>query len=262
MDDRTQGALLLAVGGIALRLGFTDVALSYVKAGMQPLLVAAGLVLVALGAQALWHAFRSAEEDTATVPDHAALHGYAALDPETEEPAADAHAHAHAPTSAWLLVLPLLALLLIAPPALGAFAAERQSTRPPVTTQTAYPPLPDAVDGAVELSLLEFTFRAIYDDDRSLDGERVRMSGFVTSSDDAQTYLLTRFRLQCCAADATAITVEIAGDRQWPEDTWLEVEGYWEPRPDGDPQVVLTKPPMLRAERAHEIDPPSQPYEY
>lgn len=262
MDERTQGALLLAVGGIALRLGLTDVALAYVKAGMQPLLVAAGAVLVGLGAHALWKAFRNPEPDRATTPDHAALHGYSALDPETDEPAADVHAHAHGPGSAWLLVLPLLALLLIAPPALGSYAAERQSDRPPVTDRTAYPPLPDPVDGAVELTLTEYAFRAIYDEDRSLEGERVRLVGFVSRSEQPGTYLLTRFRLQCCAADATAISVEVVGDRAWPADTWLEVEGRWRPHPDPEPAARFDQPPLLEALETREIPAPSQPYEY
>jgi hypothetical protein len=41
----------------------------------------------------------------------------------------------HGPRVAWLLALPPLALVLIAPPALGAFAASRQPTLPPPTIQ-------------------------------------------------------------------------------------------------------------------------------
>ena len=42
VDERTQGALLLAVGGIAIRLGVTDAALAYVKPGVQPAAQVAG----------------------------------------------------------------------------------------------------------------------------------------------------------------------------------------------------------------------------
>jgi uncharacterized repeat protein (TIGR03943 family) len=273
MDDRTQGALLLAVGGICLRLGLTDAALAYVKAGMQPLLTLTGLLLLLLGGGSILRAFRAdgggasvATGDLGTT-DHAALHGFA-TDFDAEDPvdaaAEHAHDHAHGPAIAWLLVLPLLALLLIAPPPLGAFAAGRQSDRPPVTSQTQYPPLPAMEAGAVPLAMTEFVFRALYDDDRSLEGNRIRLSGFVTPVEDGQGYYLTRFTLHCCAADATAVSVRILDDGQRPADTWLEIEGEWEPESvdadDGDP--VTIRPPSLRAERVQEIPAPTQPYEY
>jgi uncharacterized repeat protein (TIGR03943 family) len=272
MDDRTQGALLLAVGGICLRLGLTDAALAYVKAGMQPLLVLTGIVLLALGGGSLRRAFRDsagpgevATDDLATT-DHAALHGYTTSFDADESPIDDlaesAHDHAHGPAVAWLLVLPLLALLLIAPPALGAFAAGRQSTRPPVTTQTSYPPLPAMEGGAVPLVMTEFVFRALYDPDRSLEGARIRLSGFVTPADDGEGYDLTRFTLNCCAADATAVRVRITGDGVRPADAWLEVEGRWEPQASVETGDQGPGTPVLRAASVAPIPAPTQPYEY
>jgi uncharacterized repeat protein (TIGR03943 family) len=259
MDDRTQAALLLAVGGIALRLGLTDAALAYIKASLQPWLAFSGAVLVLLGAAALWHTFRHGEDGDAE-PDHTALRGYETVD----RPAGAAHEHAHGPGVAWLLVLPLLALLLIAPPPLGAFAAGRQSSAPLQTTQTAYPPLADPAGGAVDLTVTEYVFRALYDEDRSLEGGPVRLSGFVTSTEPGAEpdYRLTRFTLNCCAADATAISVEVVGDQPRAEDTWLEIVGQWEPRPGVEPGEPTAEPPLLRADQVREIDTPSQPYEY
>jgi uncharacterized repeat protein (TIGR03943 family) len=264
MDERTQGALLLATGGIAIRLGFSDVALAYVKSSMQPFIALAGLVLVVLGVGALWRTFRGNEPDPDRPEggeDHAALHGYAAL-PAEEEPAAAVHSHTHGPASAWLLVVPLLALLLIAPPALGSFAAERQSVRPPAAVpDQVYPPLPDPTDGAVELSLRGFVVRALYDEARSLEGQQVRLVGFVSASNRPDSYHLTRFVVNCCAADATAVAVEVVGDQPWPSDTWLVVEGSWEPRDDLEAEVAQELPPLLRAETSRRIQPPTEPYE-
>jgi uncharacterized repeat protein (TIGR03943 family) len=230
---------------VALRLGLADAALAYVKAGLQPLLVGAGIVLVVLGGSTVLRSFRGHDEEHE--PD---LHGHE-------------HHVAHGPKVAWLLVLPLLALLLIAPPALGSFAAGRQSTRPPTTSQTGYPPLPDPIAGAVELGLTEYVFRALYDRDRSLEGERIRLVGFVTPDDEADGYLLTRFRLNCCAADAQAVHVDIVGD-DLPRagDTWLEVEGYWQLREGEEPGTPTARPPRMQAESIRVLEAPAQPYEY
>ena len=45
-DRRSQAAVLFLVGAMALYLGGSDAALAYVKAGLQPLLVASGVILM------------------------------------------------------------------------------------------------------------------------------------------------------------------------------------------------------------------------
>lgn len=263
MDDRTQGAMLLAVGGVALRLGLTTAALNYVKAGLQPLLTISGAVLVVLGLVAVVRAFRTGEAEPAHGEDldhaHVDDHGRAlALDD-------DGHGHgAHGPQVAWLLMLPLLALLLIAPPPLGAFAASRQTDVAPAVDSTLdYPPLPEPVGGAVPLPLSDFVFRGLYDDERSLEGETVRLTGFVAPSQAGDDYQLTRFVLNCCAADGRAVSVAMADDAAAPDpDTWWEVEGTWVARDGAQPGAEATKPPLLQVTRRTEIPPPEQPYEY
>jgi hypothetical protein len=109
-DRRSQAAIAFMVGAMALFLGRSDAALAYVKAGLQPLLVGSGVVLLGLAL--------------------AAVVG----------PGSDEHGHQpHGPRVAWLLALPPLALVLIAPPALGAFAASRQPIRPPAAIHPARP---------------------------------------------------------------------------------------------------------------------------
>lgn len=264
MDDRTQGAMLLAVGGVALRLGLTNAALNYVKAGLQPLLTVAGAVLVVLGLVAVVRAFRTGEAE----PAHGEELDHAHVDAEgraTTLDGDDGHGHgAHGPQVAWLLMLPLLALLLIAPPPLGAFAASRQTdVAPAVDTTVDYPPLPEAEGGAVPLSMSDFVFRALYDDERSLDGPTVRLTGFVAPSQSDDDYQLTRFVLNCCAADGRAVSVAIADDADAPPvDTWWEIEGTWVAREGAQPGDTATKPPLLQVERRTEVPPPEQPYEY
>ncbi len=248
MDERTQGALLLAVGGIAIRLGVTDAALAYVKPSMQPLLTAAGILLAIIGVATVIRAFRGR-------PDNLDIHGHAD----------HGHGHdpGHGPAVAWLLVLPLLALLLIAPPPLGAFAANRQSNRPLAATGATFGDLPKPeADGAIRLTMSEYVYRALYDDQRSLQGKTVRLTGFVTRSDDpAAAFQLTRFRLACCAADGQAVDVKVQTNQAAPpEDTWLELDGEWVPTPGQDGELTLAAP-LIKAVAVRQIPPPAQPYE-
>jgi uncharacterized repeat protein (TIGR03943 family) len=234
-DRRTQAAMLLLVGGAALWLGLTDAALAYVRGALRPPLVASGVVLLGLALVAL----------------------------RGRDPGGYGHDHG-APRSGWLLALPVLVLLLVAPPALGSFAASRQGAQ---ATQAGdatgvFPPLPGPVGGAVPLAVSEFVTRALYDKDRSLQGARVRLLGFA-APDEGGGYLLTRFNLFCCAADGQAYQLEVRGDRsQRRADQWLVVEGRWQPQPAFDgiaPSGVL---PVLVADSVTPVRPPADPYEH
>lgn len=253
MDDRTQGALLLAVGGVALRLGLTGEALSYVKAGLQPLLVISGVVLVVLGGVAVMRAFT--RDPGAPDPGPAGTGDDGHHD-------GDGDGHGHGSRVAWLLVLPLLALLLVAPPPLGQFAAARQSTTPVVSTRTTYPPLPAEVDGAAPLEVGDFVLRALYDEARSVDGQPVRLVGFVSDTQQPGGFLLSRFALNCCAADARAISVTAISDEVPALDAWVEVVGTFEPRPGVEVGAPSTEPPQLRVTSVVPVEQPDAPYEY
>jgi uncharacterized repeat protein (TIGR03943 family) len=245
-DRRSQAAVLFLVGAMALYLGASDAALAYVKAGLQPLLLASGAILVGLALVAVARYRR----------DH------------------DRH-QPHGPRVAWLLALPPLALVLIAPPALGAFAASRQTVQVPSTVQdpsadqaagvdeAMFPPLTPQGDGAsVPLTLSEYMVRD-YEAPHTLAGVRIRLVGFVTPQERGQDgYLLTRFAINCCAADALAIKVAVQGDPvPRAPDTWLEVEGRWQQRTGGDQGQSSLATPLLLAESIRVIEQPSPPYE-
>jgi uncharacterized repeat protein (TIGR03943 family) len=246
-DRRSQAAILFLVGAMALYLGNSDAALAYVKVGLQPLLLASGAILTGLGVVAV---VRYGREQDGHQP--------------------------HGPRVAWLLALPPLALVLIAPPALGAFAASRQSVQPPPTRQTRpagpaaasadpslLPPLLPSGDGAaVPLTLAEYLVRD-YEEPHSLAGVRIRLVGFVTPQQPGHDgYLLTRFAINCCAADATALKVAVHGDPvPRAPDTWLEIEGRWQRRAGDDPDQPSSGTPLLLAESIRVIEQPSPPYE-
>jgi uncharacterized repeat protein (TIGR03943 family) len=248
-DRRSQAAIVFTVGVMAAYLGRSDAALAYVKAGLQPLLVASGVLLVGLALVAV------------------------------VGPGPDEHGHQpHGPRVAWLLALPPLALVLIAPPALGAFAASRQPIRPPPvihpgpagptgpaapTSGDSFPPLMPPGDGtAVPMPLSEYLARD-YREPYTLAGVRIRLVGFVTPRHRGRDgYLLTRFAISCCAADATALRVAIRGDRvDRAPDTWLEVEGRWQQRTSDNPNQPASDTAILLAESVRTMKQPSEPYE-
>jgi uncharacterized repeat protein (TIGR03943 family) len=234
-DRRTQAAVLAMVGVTALWLGLTDAALAYVRGALRPPLVASGVVLLVLA-------------------------GVAA---SRRGSAPGGHDHG-APRSGWLLALPVLVLLLAAPPALGSFAASRQagSAAQAGDPGGAFPLLPEPVGGAVPIPVSEFVTRALYDKDRSLQGVRVRLLGFAAPREGGG-YLLTRFNLFCCAADGEAYQLEVRGDRsQRQADQWLVVEGRWLPQKVYGEIAPSGVRPVLVADSVTPVRPPADRYEH
>ncbi|HKN38029.1 MAG TPA: DUF1980 domain-containing protein [Acidimicrobiia bacterium] len=115
MNEDAHAGILLALGALALRLGLTDAHLAYIRPAMGPVLALAGAVLVVLGGVVLLRPGRR----LASVGG--ATHG---------------HGHDHAGTSrvAWLLIAPILAIAVVVPGPLGAFAANRAAAILPTPT--------------------------------------------------------------------------------------------------------------------------------
>ncbi|MFD9323275.1 TIGR03943 family putative permease subunit [Streptomyces sp. NPDC060053] len=182
-------------------------------------------------------------------------------DNEDDDGYAGHEGHSHGPAGprvAWLLTLPALALLLFPPPALGSYSAGREAAQRAAQGIGAFPALP--AGSPVELTVAEFSSRAIYDSGRSLKGRTVRLTGFVTHGDDGAWYV-TRLLVTCCAADATTGKVEIqdADDDVLPADTWVTVTGAW--RPKGKLGSDAAWPPVLAAATVTRVKQPADPYE-
>ncbi|KQX62290.1 TIGR03943 family protein [Streptomyces sp. Root1310] len=266
-------ALLLLTGGAVLRITlFGELYLRYVQAGMRPYLIVSGVALVLLGLVTAVLRPRTPDphEDTrhedAPHEDvhHEDVH-HADVDHEDvdEDDGGDAghdgHSHGRAgPRVAWLLTLPALALLLFPPPALGSYSAGREAAQRAAQGIGTFPALP--AGDPVELTVAEFSSRAIYDSGRSLKGRTVRLTGFVTHGDDG-TWYVTRLVVTCCAADATTGKVEIrnADDDVLPADTWVTVTGAW--RPKGELGSDAAWPPVLDAAEVTRVKQPADPYE-
>jgi uncharacterized repeat protein (TIGR03943 family) len=249
VNRAAQAVVLLLVGGAILRASLTDVYLRYVKDGLRPFLIAAGAVLIAAAVATLWYDLRPARPAGA---------GESAAGESAGDHDDDGHGHAHRePRVAWLLVLPVLALLLVAPPALGSYAAGRSGTALPEVSE--FPALP--AGDPVTVGLLDYATRAVYDDGRSLAGRRVRLTGFVLIGPDGSTSL-ARMTLNCCAADAQPIKVGLTGNvpSGLAPDTWLEVIGTYTDRAGRD-EVNGAPIPYVEVIEAHPVAPPANQYD-
>ena len=233
ISEDAQGGLLAALGAMGVRLVLSRQFLRFVRPGMKLPLLGASLLLVVLGVTTLILAWRSPR-----VIEHHDAH---AADDSVHNDGGHGHAEGKGPGVGWLLALPLAVLLLVEPTSLGAYAANRQAVKTTRLSQSAgvvFDPLPAKEDGRLSLSLTEFSERGLYDSKESLRAQPVRLVGFV-NHDKAATggFFLTRFKIACCAADAYPVQVVLVGDAgQWPDDTWLTIDGVWKPtevQPDG-----------------------------
>ncbi|MFF5438114.1 TIGR03943 family putative permease subunit [Streptomyces achromogenes] len=223
MKRAVQNLLPALVGAGLLHTAlFTDLYLRYVKAGLRPLLIASGavLLLLALTAAVTPAGRRPAGHADGQGHGHADGHGH---------DQADGHGHDHTgtPRVAWLLLLPALGLLCYAPPALGAYTAARANDKP-VAVQRGFGPLP--ATSPLPLTLTEFTKRVRQDRGLAIEGRTVRLTGFVTPAGRDGGWYLTRIVFSCCAADSQTVRVRMYGTPAPPADTWLAVTGTWHPR--------------------------------
>jgi uncharacterized repeat protein (TIGR03943 family) len=236
----TQNMLVLFIGLLVVRLVVTKGYLSYVKPGLFLPLLIAGALIALISAITLW-----------TAPE-------GALRRKERHPG-------HGRGAGWLLLLPLFALMAIDPAPLGAYAAGfRSAGVPNVDADTVFPPLPPEERGAVPMQINHFAARALFGAPEELEDVTVRLTGFVTpEAEVTDGFVLTRFVVGCCAADAVPAQVIVHGETNpAPPDTWLEVEGTWRTPDQPIPQDRIHLARVHLDLTGAEIVPqPEEPYE-
>jgi uncharacterized repeat protein (TIGR03943 family) len=232
VSREARALILTAMALLLLRLSLTGQHVLFVKPSMGPFLLVAGGVVAVLAACAMF-------------------------EPESEHDHDDHHG-AH--RLAWLLMVPFVVVFVIGPAPLGSFMVTRQPHR--VTAEPgsgAQYRLPAPVDGAVELTVNEINQHGLYDVDQHMTGARLRVDGFVVPDTDGPkgTFLLTRFVLSCCAADAYPVSLRISGIRHLPQkDTWVRIEGTWKAHPMQDVREFES----IEADQLVLIPAPADPY--
>lgn len=157
-----------------------------------------------------------------------------------------------------VLLLPMLAVVAVPRPDLGALAASRKTQAGGLAAGVSQPE-PDA---NVDIRFLEISYSEESEEYANaigaVDGKEVELTGFVTleGSGPEGTFGLARFYVSCCAADAIPYSVDVDGtevEGTFSQDTWLDVKGALERR--GQDLVVV-------AESIVETQEPEDPYLY
>ena len=177
MKKDVQGIVLLLVGVMVLRLAVGDQFLFYVAEGMKPFLIASG---VACWCSALTPCgIRGARARRRRTMQVHARHEADQAVGEVVAHESDGHDHSRGPRIAYLLLLPVLAVYVVSPSALGSYSAERQTTSS--TAPAVDLDLPALPAGTVaELPLRDYVIRSVWDGGATLQDRDVTMTGFVT----------------------------------------------------------------------------------
>lgn len=193
MRTRRGPPLLAMFGAVLVRLAASDRLLFYVKPSSRPHVVAAGAVLLVVGS-IHW---------LCAAPNHGRS----------------------MPRSGWLVLLPVLAIAMVAPPPQGVLVGSPRGGppgRPGGVVEMLHGPEP------VAMQLSELVVRAAWAP-ATLRGHVLRVLGFVASR-HADALTLARLSITCCAADAQRDDIEVRlGDGvrapPVPAGSWLEITG-------------------------------------
>lgn len=156
------------------------------------------------------------------------------------------------------ILLPILILLFVPKPGLGALAAANKGAGGIVSATVGLQP-PERKPGG-ELTLEEMEYASMSSEYASAvgiaEGISVRLIGFVTHPKKIAegTFVLARFAIFCCAADAVPYSARVVPPDvsiDYKDDQWLEVKGIV--AEDGDGFFV-------QATEIETIDEPSSPY--
>lgn len=157
-----------------------------------------------------------------------------------------------------LMLCPVLAVVLIPAPSLGALAASTKATGGILSSDALVPAAPQQGEGVSFVDIHYASESERYAADAGIsDGYRIELTGFVThpSGTPEGSFALTRFFISCCAADAIPYSVRVdpGAGATYPDNTWLTISGALYKQ--GDQYV-------LRPSAVHKVPEPKDPYIY
>lgn len=243
MSRESENIMLLMIGLATGMITVTGAFVRYVKPALEPWLYLTAAVLIGLALVAIIGDLRR----PAASSDHDHDHGH------------DDGGHSHANGAVWLLLIPVVVLIFVTPPAL-----RPQASVPSISAvsadsmRRAFPPLPPG--RAPEVSVPDLMIRGVQDSAGTLDGRLITVIGFTLRDGDAVD--LGRFSVLCCAADARLARVRLGGSGAaeaagLPEHSWVRVEGTVRPGLPGEPILGI---PIVEVDSVTPIDAPENVY--
>ncbi len=175
------------------------------------------------------------------------------------------HDHDHGTPRAWgllFLAIPLLLAVVIPARPLGSSAISNRgiNTGAPLTAGGTAPAQLDLAPA--DRNVLDWVRAFNYaDDPQTYAGQPADVVGFVYHDDQLGTdvFLVSRFAVTCCSADATAIGLLV----RWPESASLESNAWVRVRGPIEVGSLRGNPtPLVAAESLEGVEAPAQPYLY
>lgn len=238
MNRLGRSCVLLGMGVLTLRLILTDEFGWFVQQRMRLPLLAAAIALLLLGVAECLTAFRDVKRDDKALERRVG------------------------PLVGWLLILPGVVLMAVAPTGLSSAAVDRLDTLVPAESDSEFVPLAESA-APIKMRVYDFIDRAVWDDAKSLEGTRVELEGLVVNDERIPDgFRLTRFLVSCCAADGIPMQIGVHQvDQRFANDTWVRVVGTW--RPPAAIEYDLSKPVLveLDVESIEVLTDPRSPYE-
>ena len=241
MRRETQNLVLLLVGVSAVMITVTGNYTRYVKPGLLGWLVAAAAVLLILALAAMIRDIRQGPQHHQHHHDDGHLGG-----------------HSHRGRVIWLLVVPIVLLIFIAPPPLSPQAAAPVAVTSGKVIRRPFPALP--AGRAPTVPLPQVLMRIATDSTDGLHDRLITVTGFTMKDGDHVD--LAKIVIICCAADAQLARLSLAGPAAraadtLPDNTWVSVEGTV---PPGQHYSGTASIPVLEVSSVVPITPPSNPY--
>jgi uncharacterized repeat protein (TIGR03943 family) len=300
MNKEAQSIVVTLLGGILVGIKVSGRYTSYVRPGFGPLILIGGIVLIVIGVLSLVQILRRARAESAaghghsaasTVPlDETRIDETRIDETGTDAAEVDAHGHSHRHSRApWLILIPSLILVLVAPTALGADAVARNAGSQAIAGLEAAPaaatkydgyapndgsgsaedssgrrrmkfdPLPAGADPVITIK--DFVLRTLYDADDSVGSTPVTVVGFITPVGTGYHggYTIARLAISCCAADANPIQIHVDGNPPFPVNTWVAAVVTGASGTGGADNNYV---PQAKVQKIQQVAQPSDPYEH
>lgn len=210
--------------------------------------------LILLGFSYRWE--KPAAADGAAEPDH------------THDQHDHDHSHALSWTGAFIVALPILLGLATTPQPLGAAALANRDVTLSMNESALPVGLRTREKASIDKNIMDWwhDFRSSATAGQELTGQAVRVSGFIFRDEKFgdDHFLVTRFVVSCCVADANVLGLLVSiPDEMAPalaaldDDQWVEVQGTF-----AAGAVEGWHMPVVQVQQVTPIDVPAQPYLY